>query len=229
MATGSYIGVDGKSRKITGGYIGVDGVARKIIKAYVGDSNGKARLCWSAEEVINTLYLRPSADVSVGHSLYPADSTAAYLLVNEEISDGSSTYIRSTHSDKSNMTSAASQFALSSAKPIKSGRVTSANLVCVANYSGTTNNLLRVTLTIDGEIFGEYIEQVNNTLYSNYDFSFVSNSDMVNLINEYITNNGAIPPITLSVITAAMASSSKNAGTMSITQIYLELNGEFRM
>ena len=48
MATGFYIGVDGKARKVKGGYIGVDGVARKIKKGYIGDANGVARLCWSA-------------------------------------------------------------------------------------------------------------------------------------------------------------------------------------
>lgn len=47
MATGFYIGVDGKARKVKGGYIGVDGKARKIKKGYIGDENGIARLCWS--------------------------------------------------------------------------------------------------------------------------------------------------------------------------------------
>lgn len=48
MAKKAYIGVDGKARKIKTGYIGVGGVACKIKKAYIGDTNGKARLCWSA-------------------------------------------------------------------------------------------------------------------------------------------------------------------------------------
>lgn len=47
MATGFYIGVDGKARKIKGGYIGIDGKARKINKGYIGDANGIARLCWT--------------------------------------------------------------------------------------------------------------------------------------------------------------------------------------
>lgn len=41
---GSYIGIDGKARKIKTIYIGVNGKACKIKNAYIGDSNGKARL-----------------------------------------------------------------------------------------------------------------------------------------------------------------------------------------
>lgn len=50
MATGFYIGADGKARKIRGGYIGIDGKARKLKKGYIGDENGVARLCWTAFE-----------------------------------------------------------------------------------------------------------------------------------------------------------------------------------
>ena len=52
MATGFYIGVDGKARKIKGGYIGIDGKARKIKKGYIGDENGVARLCWTAVDPV---------------------------------------------------------------------------------------------------------------------------------------------------------------------------------
>lgn len=50
--SGTYIGVDGKARKVKGAYIGVDGVARKIKKGYIGDENGKARLCWSGVDPV---------------------------------------------------------------------------------------------------------------------------------------------------------------------------------
>ena len=43
-----------------------------------------------------TIILRPSGDISVGHILYPEGSTAAYLLLNEETADGTSTYIKSS-------------------------------------------------------------------------------------------------------------------------------------
>lgn len=50
MATGFYVGVDGKARKHRGAYIGIDGIARKCKKGYIGDENGVARLCWTAFE-----------------------------------------------------------------------------------------------------------------------------------------------------------------------------------
>lgn len=40
--------------------------------------------------------LRPSADVSVGFVLEPAESTAGYLLINEESPDGSTTCLQHT-------------------------------------------------------------------------------------------------------------------------------------
>lgn len=43
MATGSYIGLSSKARKVTKGYIGVSSKARKVTKGYIG-INGKARL-----------------------------------------------------------------------------------------------------------------------------------------------------------------------------------------
>lgn len=46
-----YIGnSSGKASEVKNAYIGVDGVARKIKQIYVGDSNGKARLAWSADK-----------------------------------------------------------------------------------------------------------------------------------------------------------------------------------
>lgn len=51
MGKGIYTGVGGTARKVRHIYTGVDGVARKVKRVYVGDSNGKARLCWSAGEV----------------------------------------------------------------------------------------------------------------------------------------------------------------------------------
>ncbi len=54
MATGVYIGdSSGKSRKVKKIYVGIDRAARQIKKAYVGDTNGKARLCYTAIELIS--------------------------------------------------------------------------------------------------------------------------------------------------------------------------------
>lgn len=55
MATGFYVGVDGKTRKVKGMYIGIDGKARKVKKGYIGDENGVAQVCWSSDKVTFTI------------------------------------------------------------------------------------------------------------------------------------------------------------------------------
>lgn len=50
MATGVYVGIDGKARNVKSLYVGVDGKARKVTKGYIG-VDGKARLFYAAEEI----------------------------------------------------------------------------------------------------------------------------------------------------------------------------------
>lgn len=51
MATGWYIGVDGKARKVKAAYVGVDGKARKVKAGYVG-VDGKARKFYTGRLVL---------------------------------------------------------------------------------------------------------------------------------------------------------------------------------
>lgn len=70
MATGFYIGSDGKARKIKGVYIGVDGMARKVKKGYIGDENGVARLCWSEPEpLISPFYIKETGVPKLSNNL----------------------------------------------------------------------------------------------------------------------------------------------------------------
>ena len=60
----------------------------------IADASG--RVLWSAVPAFDgTIILRPSADISVDSTitLTPSTATAAYLLINEEVSDGASTII----------------------------------------------------------------------------------------------------------------------------------------
>lgn len=55
MATGAYIGVNSKARKVKKIYIGVGGKARRVKKAYIG-VNGKARLFWQEQNPSTVAY-----------------------------------------------------------------------------------------------------------------------------------------------------------------------------
>lgn len=83
-----------------------------------------------------TFYLRPSADISIGHKLIPEDATAAYLLLNEEVSDGSSTYITHDLDSRDESTWSKPSTFIFSGDSIPSGyKIKSAKLV----ITGTTN------------------------------------------------------------------------------------------
>lgn len=71
-------------------------------------------------------YLRPSADISVNHTMKPADSTAAYLLINETEHDGFLTTIKvetGTHDTKT------STFKLSLDEGVSLPKVISAQII----------------------------------------------------------------------------------------------------
>lgn len=59
-----------------------------------------------------TFILRPSADISLGHPVYPDTLGAGYLAINEEESDSTSTYIGFT-STPGAVVSYTSKFAMS--------------------------------------------------------------------------------------------------------------------
>lgn len=65
MAKNIYVGIDSKARKTKKIYVGIDGKARKAKKVYIGDTNGKARLAWSADIVISVV---PSQSGSLTYS-----------------------------------------------------------------------------------------------------------------------------------------------------------------
>lgn len=193
------------------------------VVAEIKDASG--RVLWNAERTVSTVHLRPSADISVGHLLHPANSILAYPLVSEKVNDAAATYIYSIHKDKNANDSAMSVFALYPTELIKSSGVTGGKLVFnYTRYSGVTYPNIENFLTVDGEAQIKY--------YSNPAGAYeprerdLSTTEL-EAINKYISQNGKIPPITLQIKTNATKSSSKEDGLMCVGQIYLELTGEF--
>ena len=186
----------------------------------IADESGN--VIWKKEKIVGTFVLRPSADISVGHNLYPTDISAAYLLINEEESDDDATYIAS---DKGEGAIATSKFALSTADlPAKRFMmVTAVRLYFDPYASSTTNNTTA---------YNEFILEVNgnatgiisdNTLKG---LSSVIFSDAIPLINEAMASNGSFPTINLTVIshggeqTGTTKVSDVSAG---ISQAYLSI------
>lgn len=162
-----------------------------------------------------TLILRPSADISVGHALNPAGSSNAYLLISEEESDYSSTYIYTGDT-------ATSTFRLSGAGQAFKHRVTSIYIHGDEYVSGNggTNYY---HLDINGLLTGE-IEQ--NPTSSKHTIT-QSVPEAVEIINSYVSINRCLPTINISVRSEASTGGEKAATSyVGLSQVYLEMSYE---
>lgn len=122
----------------------------------IADASG--RVLWSAVTELYTLYLRPSADISINHKL---DSDTgikdAYLLISEEVPDGISTSLRHEFLAGDTSTySKSSSFKFSCENLPQKYRVKSAKLfVChtgndlIANSALLTNYRVEATISIN--------------------------------------------------------------------------------
>lgn len=131
-------------------------------------TDAAGNVLWSANQETSILYLRPSADISINHSLYPADSTAAYLLIGEEEPDGASTYISHTFvADDTSTYSKSSSFRFSCANLPQTYRIKSAKIIyinySVLGYAATlTNYRVTATISVDGSETKIYVTSTYN-------------------------------------------------------------------
>lgn len=203
-----------------------EGVVKKIT-----DASGV--VLWSAETAVDAVYLRPSADISVGHSKYPADASNAYSLINEEVSDGASTHIYVDITSTSEASEATSKFAFTPSQPVKSGIVNEIKLVIygATSYCSQSIYLFKCDVNGNDETSFYSLDPGGSILeYEATEAYFSNTSELASLIskvNEYLSANGSLPVLNITLYTQAYGSSSKNAGKISLTQIYLELTGEF--
>lgn len=169
-----------------------------------------------------TFYLRPSADISVGHTLYPTTSAAAYLLINEEVSDEDATYIRSPDTQTGVSTS---KFKLSNTSQLPGKRF----IVNSVNIAGDT-----YTSYSNGENKNEFILEINGietaivatTTNKTFDISV---ADAITLINEAVAQNGILPDINITVISydSLFSDTTKERNVASgVSQVYVAINYE---
>ena len=176
---------------------------------------------------INSIYLRPVKDISVGHTLYPTSSTDGYLLIDDETQDASSTYLGSSAADANTTSTLTSSFMLSGNIPVyEKINIRDAKIVYrIYANSYCSNCSMSFTVSVNGLSFTS--SSISVATYTNYDaentdITFGS-EDVVNVINNYLASNGgSFPEITIS-FTTSHTGSSKGAGTLNITQLYVEL------
>ena len=178
---------------------------------------------------INTVYLRPIADVSLGHSLYPSTSTAGYLLINEETTDEDSTYI---YLDDSVATTATSTFKFGCDSSDLRISVKDATLHVAAkeDASGSSSSDVYATVMIDGVVV---VQDVHVNAYLGNLFTYYRTEDYCSIkeiasyVNDYLIENNysGLPDINISLTTTTEKGTGKNSGTANVrlSTVWIEL------
>lgn len=179
-----------------------------------------------------TFYLRPSADISLGHPVYPDTLGAGYLAISEEVSDGSSTYIGV---DQATTDSAyTSIFKLSLNEIPEIINILSATFIYNGYVKGIdmegnpANAYCYCTVKInEQQIFtgDEKAGQINEDSLTDADMP-----DLVSVLNNHIKNSGIenIPDVTIEISTEVdNAGSGKRAASSYVSQIAIALECEY--
>lgn len=179
-----------------------------------------------------TVYLRPSADISLGHPVYPETLTAGYLAICEEVSDGKATYIGV--SDATSDFSYTSNFKLSLDGDYKIKNVLSATFKFSGGVSGyyiEGNEAIakcECTVLFNGvEVFSDY--DVSGDYSTHTGLTDADMSDLTAAFNSYIGQNGAetIPEITVTILNSFQKGSSKGTLYSYTSQVAIKLECEY--
>lgn len=184
-----------------------------------------------------TFYIRPSADISLGHPVYPETLGAGYLAINEEIADGKATYIGVTTAPDGDVL-CSSIFRMALDEEAKITKVLTATLRYSGDVQGNVSSGGESYCTCDfsvsgGSVFSgkHYEETLSDDSEKRGDS--LSDADMPNMaaaINSYISSNGAgsFPEITVAIANfAGHNNGTKSINVSYVSQVYVELVCEY--
>lgn len=169
-------------------------------------------------------YLRPSADILLGHKIYPTSgSSTGFDRINETTQDGHSTHI---YLETTTSVSATSQFKLSGSIP-EGMKCTGAKFYVVCRFTGNESDKtcnIDAGITVNGST---YTGVINIPEVGTYTMFSGDIPDVVSAINSYISQYGTFPDVTLTLTTNIILGAEDKQGTdLNITQVYLELSYE---
>ena len=217
----------------------------------ITDAYGNVLWKLAVDEGDEYVYLRPSADISVDDTLtlHPADATSAYMLINEEVSDGSATYIEAIASADNSTVYGTARFALSGTMP-KNRTVTDIYVgVCAKADANDDYNITKsriyITLYINGESASvgppgttgiwtgwegtTFAEQLKLGFAGFASDSLIGTQTVLKFINEYVAANGVLPDmeVRIELYGYAYANGSKTSyGSAGISHFYVALKCE---
>lgn len=193
----------------------------------------------------NSFFLRPSADIDVVISdtsvlkCIPADATSAYMLINEEVSDGEATYI---YVEDSGATSTP-VFAFSGSVPKDFTRATNVYFVFSGEASGESeSSYLLPSLAIDSVIYSAFAggrscflsgtnyapknAYVQNKLV-NGTYTSITGADIAADITPYLLSSGLSFTAQMSIqMDAASPEGSKENGYVYLSQAFIVIEYE---
>ena len=204
----------------------------------IADASGK--VIWSAvKSVVGDFYLRPSADISVGHMFARNGTVVAYhdgytnegerpvyVFINEEVSDENSTYLLAESVFNGTRYS---NFATSGALPNRIKNILSSQ-ICVSGYTYTKGDgmysELSVIVCVDNNEIEIPIGFTNNAEV--YEFVEKASGEVSSAINTHLANNGVFPSVNVKIKTNTSSTSSiKSSSNVIVSQVFIKLTCEY--
>lgn len=204
----------------------------------ITDESG--RVIWNAvKSVVGDFYLRPSADISVGHTFSRNGTVVAYhdgytnegerpvyVFINEEVSDENSTYLLASTFFYGTRYS---NFATNGTLPNRIKNILSSQ-ICVSGYTYIDGDGLSAELSfivcVDNKEIEIPIIFKNNTEV--YEFVEKTSGDVTSAINTHLANNGVFPNVNIKIKTIVPQSSSiKASAELCLSQVFIKLTCEY--
>ena len=167
-----------------------------------------------------TLILRPTSDISLGHTC--SSGSSGYAMLNEETADDGSTYIQQTI-DSGSSSSKTSSFKFTTAMPVSKLKITAIKAYVRATSTSSSSSdsySLNYTVSINGKTSSSQ----SMSLSDSYSTKSVSLSTSTFNLSDVEINNLNNLNFQMSITTSG--DRYKNKFYIRITQIYLEITYE---
>ena len=167
-----------------------------------------------------TLILRPTSDISLGHTC--SSGSSGYAMLDEEIADDGSTYIQQTINSRSS-SSKTSSFKFTMAMPVSKLKITAIKAyVCATSTSSSSSDSYSLDYTVS--INGKTSSSQSMSLSDSYSVKSVSLSTSTFNLSDVEINNLNNLNFQMSITTSGHR--YKDNFHIRITQIYLEITYE---
>lgn len=172
------------------------------------------------------IYMKPTADNYVNHEVYPEESTVGYVLLNEEVCDEGSTYIRIKSEEANVRITKSSSFRFSGANmPEKEFRIKDIKIEMnpyLVNSLATGSVIHVFTVLSNGLVRTSKPNKiVSSTTYATQVISFCEDSDFFQMFEEYAKANGKFPDV--DIVVTSHYSSSKASDATYISRLCLRI------